>query len=206
MPLQNNNEQIHIPTHENPMAKLLTVSVSSMGKIQNGVDTQTRVPLTPLTKEMLAIFCGLEIFPLSGQWHPPKFIFLQTQLKPPWESHDPRCGFDFRLKLCILGRVVLSIERLFLVNLAISDLQGDDLLYYDAEIELMNMILLAIPNEIYNSMDSCKTTKEMWNRVERLMRGTIQNQVDRETRFTNEFDQFVAELGESLVSVYNRFA
>ncbi|GKA99482.1 hypothetical protein Tco_0827476, partial [Tanacetum coccineum] len=60
--------------------------------------------------------------------------------------------------------------------------------------------------EIYNSVDSCKTAKEMWDRVERLMRGTIQNQVDRETRFTNEFDQFVAEPGESLVSVYNRFA
>ncbi|GJR43892.1 ribonuclease H [Tanacetum coccineum] len=82
----------------------------------------------------------------------------------------------------------------------------DDLLYYDAEMELMNMILLSIPNEIYNSVDSCKTAKEMWARVERLMRGTIQNQVDRETRFTNEFDQFVAEPGESLVSVYNRFA
>ncbi|GJT87082.1 hypothetical protein Tco_1068799 [Tanacetum coccineum] len=72
--------------------------------------------------------------------------------------------------------------------------------------ELMNMILLSIPNEIYNSVDSCKTVKEMWACVERLMRGTIQNQVDRETRFTNEFDQFVAEPGESLVLVYNRFA
>ncbi|GJR71520.1 retrovirus-related pol polyprotein from transposon TNT 1-94 [Tanacetum coccineum] len=46
----------------------------------------------------------------------------------------------------------------------------------------------------------------MWDRVERLMRGTIQNQVDRETWFTNEFDQFVAEPGELLVSIYNRFA
>ncbi|GJV14173.1 integrase, catalytic region, zinc finger, CCHC-type containing protein [Tanacetum coccineum] len=88
----------------------------------------------------------------------------------------------------------------------VKDLQGDDLLYYDAEMELTNMILLSIPNEIYNSVDSCKTAKEMWDRVECLMRGTIQNQVDRETRFTNEFDQFVAEPGESLVSVYNRFA
>ncbi|GJU39044.1 retrovirus-related pol polyprotein from transposon TNT 1-94 [Tanacetum coccineum] len=65
--------------------------------------------------------------------------------------------------------------------------------------EHMNMILLSIPNEIYNFVDSCKTAKEMWDRVKRLMRGTIQNQVDKETRFTNEFDQFVAELGESLV-------
>ncbi|GKC57982.1 ribonuclease H-like domain-containing protein, partial [Tanacetum coccineum] len=39
------------------------------------------------------------------------------------------------------------------------DLQGDDLLYYDAEMELLNMILLSIPNEIYNSVDSCKTVK-----------------------------------------------
>ncbi|GJR89643.1 hypothetical protein Tco_0213654 [Tanacetum coccineum] len=86
------------------------------------------------------------------------------------------------------------------------DLQGGELLHYDAEIELMNLILLSIPNEIYNSVDACTTAKEMWKRVERLMRGTIQNQVDRETRFTNEFDQFVAEPGEALVSVYNCFA
>ncbi|GJU08240.1 hypothetical protein Tco_1124670 [Tanacetum coccineum] len=66
----------------------------------------------------------------------------------------------------------------------VEDLQGDDLLYYDAEMELMNMILLSIPNEIYNFVDS----------------------FDRETRFTNEFDQFVVEPGEPLVSVYNRFA
>ncbi|GJR09231.1 integrase, catalytic region, zinc finger, CCHC-type containing protein [Tanacetum coccineum] len=58
------------------------------------------------------------------------------------------------------------------------DLQGDELLHYDAEIELMNLILLSIPNEIYNSVDACTTTKEMWKRFER----------------------------EALVSVYNRFA
>ncbi|GJW81264.1 hypothetical protein Tco_0145239, partial [Tanacetum coccineum] len=78
------------------------------------------------------------------------------------------------------------------------DLQGDALLHYDTEMELMNLILLSIPNEIYNSVDACTTTKEMWKRVERLMRGTIQNQVDRETHFTNEFDQFVAEPGKHL--------
>ncbi|GKA20838.1 hypothetical protein Tco_0700827 [Tanacetum coccineum] len=83
------------------------------------------------------------------------------------------------------------------------DLQGDALLHYDAEMELMNLILLSIPNDIYNSVDACTSAKDMWKRVERLMRGTIQNKVDRETRFTNEFDQFVAEPGEALVSVYN---
>ncbi|GJY25008.1 hypothetical protein Tco_0399734, partial [Tanacetum coccineum] len=39
------------------------------------------------------------------------------------------------------------------------DLQGDELLHYDAEIELMNLILLSIPNEIYNSVDACTTSQ-----------------------------------------------
>ncbi|GJT98944.1 gag-pol polyprotein [Tanacetum coccineum] len=58
------------------------------------------------------------------------------------------------------------------------DLQGDALLHYDAEIELMNLILLSIPNDIYNSVDACTSAKDMWKRVE----------------------------WEALVSVYNRFA
>ncbi|GKD28568.1 ribonuclease H-like domain-containing protein, partial [Tanacetum coccineum] len=57
------------------------------------------------------------------------------------------------------------------------DLKGDDLKYYEAEIEAMNLILISIPNDIYNSVDACTTAKAMWERVER----------------------------EALVSVYNRF-
>ncbi|GJZ33831.1 hypothetical protein Tco_0579267 [Tanacetum coccineum] len=83
---------------------------------------------------------------------------------------------------------------------------GDALLHYDAEMELMNMILLSIPNDIYNYVDAFTSAKDIWKRVEYLMRGTIQNKVDRETHFTNEFSQFVAEPGEALVSVYNCFA
>nr|GEX37547.1 reverse transcriptase domain-containing protein [Tanacetum cinerariifolium] len=42
-------------------------------------------------------------------------------------------------------------------------------------------------------------------KVERLMQGTVLSVIDRETRFNNEFDQFTAEPGESLVSFYNHF-
>ncbi|GJT37464.1 integrase, catalytic region, zinc finger, CCHC-type containing protein [Tanacetum coccineum] len=65
--------------------------------------------------------------------------------------------------------------------LTAEDLQGDALLHYDVEMELMNLILLSIPNDIYNSVDACTLAKDMWKRVERLMRGTIQNKVDKET-------------------------
>ncbi|GJW38708.1 hypothetical protein Tco_0064553 [Tanacetum coccineum] len=86
------------------------------------------------------------------------------------------------------------------------DLRGDDLKHYEAEIEAMNLILISILNDIYNSVDACTTAQAMWQRVERLMRETMQNKVDKKTRFNNEFDQFVAELGEALVTIYNRFA
>ncbi|GJX46506.1 gag-pol polyprotein [Tanacetum coccineum] len=86
------------------------------------------------------------------------------------------------------------------------DLRGDDLKHYEAEIEAMNLIIISIPNDIYNYVDACTAAKSIWQRVERLVRGTVQNQVDRETRFNNEFNQFVAEPGEALVSVYNHFA
>ncbi|GJX67600.1 hypothetical protein Tco_0303327 [Tanacetum coccineum] len=83
------------------------------------------------------------------------------------------------------------------------DLTGDDLKYYEAEIEAMNLILISIPNEIYNFVDACKNAQAMWQIVEQLMRGTVQNKVDKETRFNNEFDQFVDEPGEALVYVTN---
>ncbi|GJT20687.1 hypothetical protein Tco_0890624 [Tanacetum coccineum] len=56
------------------------------------------------------------------------------------------------------------------------DLRGDDLKHYEAEIEPMNLILISIPNDIYNDVVACTTAKAVWQRVENLMRGTVQNQ------------------------------
>ncbi|GJR76683.1 retrovirus-related pol polyprotein from transposon TNT 1-94 [Tanacetum coccineum] len=85
----------------------------------------------------------------------------------------------------------------------VEDLSRSMTYVLDAEIELMNMVLSFYSNEIYLLWITSKDNQELGARVERLMRGTIQNQVDREAWFTNEFDQFVAEPGESLVSVCN---
>ncbi|GJU34326.1 hypothetical protein Tco_1182680 [Tanacetum coccineum] len=49
------------------------------------------------------------------------------------------------------------------------DLIGDDLKQYEAYIEAMNLNLISIPNDIYNSMDACKNEKEMWDKVKRFM-------------------------------------
>nr|GEY25312.1 Gag-Pol polyprotein [Tanacetum cinerariifolium] len=51
------------------------------------------------------------------------------------------------------------------------DLRGDNLKHYEAEIEAMNLILISIPNDIYNSVDACITVKATWQRFKRLMQG-----------------------------------
>ncbi|GKD13503.1 integrase, catalytic region, zinc finger, CCHC-type containing protein [Tanacetum coccineum] len=86
------------------------------------------------------------------------------------------------------------------------DLTGENLKQYEAEIEAMNLILISVPNDIYNSVDSHQTANEIWLRVKRLMQGTELSKVDKETQFNNEFDRFITEPGKSLVSLYNRFS
>ncbi|GJZ01124.1 hypothetical protein Tco_0519085 [Tanacetum coccineum] len=65
---------------------------------------------------------------------------------------------------------------------------------------VMNLILISIPNDIYNSVDVCQNARDMWDMVKRLMQGTELSDIDRESRFNNEFDQFTATAEESLTS------
>ncbi|GKD27216.1 hypothetical protein Tco_1233430 [Tanacetum coccineum] len=81
-----------------------------------------------------------------------------------------------------------------------SDLTGDDKLNYEADIDAMNWILLGIPNDIYNSVDSCSTSQQMWKRVQRLMQGTDLSKQERQSRLMNEFNKFSANAEELLDS------
>ncbi|GJZ61332.1 retrovirus-related pol polyprotein from transposon TNT 1-94 [Tanacetum coccineum] len=45
---------------------------------------------------------------------------------------------------------------------------------YIADVRVMNYILQAIPNDIYNSVDACKNAKEMWERIKRRLQGDSQ--------------------------------
>ncbi|GJW26279.1 retrovirus-related pol polyprotein from transposon TNT 1-94 [Tanacetum coccineum] len=43
---------------------------------------------------------------------------------------------------------------------------------YIADVRVMNYLLQAIPNDIYNSVDAYKNAKEMWERIKMLMHGS----------------------------------
>ncbi|GKC45488.1 retrovirus-related pol polyprotein from transposon TNT 1-94 [Tanacetum coccineum] len=59
------------------------------------------------------------------------------------------------------------------------DLKRDDLKHYEAKIEAINLILIFIPNDIYNSLDACTTTQAIWQRVERLMRNCTKQEFEK---------------------------
>nr|GEZ23653.1 hypothetical protein [Tanacetum cinerariifolium] len=72
------------------MSTLLTAFVSSITNIQNDAESQTRVPLPPLIEDILAIFSCTKTFHTGHRYHPPKFVFLESEDDPPWKPHDLR--------------------------------------------------------------------------------------------------------------------
>ncbi|GJS71621.1 hypothetical protein Tco_0704462 [Tanacetum coccineum] len=75
------------------------------------------------------------------------------------------------LLMPFLRRYPPCLERVPKLQTA-EDLQGDALLHYDAEMELMNLILLSIPNDIYNFMDACTShPKDIGNELNVLIEG-----------------------------------
>nr|GEU76717.1 hypothetical protein [Tanacetum cinerariifolium] len=78
--------------------------------------------------------------------------------------------------------------------------------HYTNDVRVMNYLLQAIPNDIYNSVDACKDGQKMWERIQRLMYGSEKNKSVIHSRLMNEFDKFEAKEGESLDSVYERLS
>ncbi|GJY98056.1 putative reverse transcriptase domain-containing protein [Tanacetum coccineum] len=75
---------------------------------------------------------------------------------------------------------------------------------YIADVRVINYLLQAIPNDIYNSVDARKNAKEMWERIKRLMHESKITTHVRHSRLMDEFDKFAAKEGESLDSVHER--
>ncbi|GJU84238.1 hypothetical protein Tco_1291784, partial [Tanacetum coccineum] len=67
---------------------------------------------------------------------------------------------------------------------------------YFSDIKVMEFLLQGIPNDIYNFVDACKTTKQMWEWIRRLMHVSGKTEQQRHSRLVNEFDKFVAVEGD----------
>nr|GEV93230.1 retrovirus-related Pol polyprotein from transposon TNT 1-94 [Tanacetum cinerariifolium] len=61
--------------------------------------------------------------------------------------------------------------------------------HFLAEKEAIHLILIGIRDDIYSTVDACKTTQEMWEAIERLQQGESLNIQDVKTNLFLEFGQ-----------------
>ncbi|GJS10964.1 hypothetical protein Tco_0367760 [Tanacetum coccineum] len=77
--------------------------------------------------------------------------------------------------------------------------------HFESEKEAIHLTLTRIGDEIYSTVDACKTTQEMWEAIERLQQGESLNIQDVKTNLFWEFGQFTSHDGETIESYYTRF-
>ncbi|GJT06248.1 hypothetical protein Tco_0840710 [Tanacetum coccineum] len=77
--------------------------------------------------------------------------------------------------------------------------------HYQSEKEAIHLLLSKIRDEIYSTVDACKTAHDMWITIERLQQGESLNIQDVKTNLFWEFGKFTYHDGESMESYYPDF-
>ncbi|KAI3667080.1 hypothetical protein L6452_42124 [Arctium lappa] len=67
------------------------------------------------------------------------------------------------------------------------------------------LLIMAIPNDIFQTLDSCETSKDLWLELEKQLEGGAKTLKNNRALFINEYFAFKALSGESIQSTYNRY-
>ncbi|GKG44128.1 hypothetical protein Tco_0483221 [Tanacetum coccineum] len=68
--------------------------------------------------------------------------------------------------------------------------------HYESEKEAIHLLLTGIEDEIYSTIDACKTAHEIWIAIERLQQGESLKIQDVKTNLFWEFRKFTSHDGE----------
>ncbi|GKB53254.1 hypothetical protein Tco_0904007 [Tanacetum coccineum] len=85
------------------------------------------------------------------------------------------------------------------------ELIENDIKRMDADDQAIQTILLGLPEDVYAVVDSCKTAKEIWERVRQMMKGSNIGEQEKKAKLFNEWEKFTSTDGESIESYYHRF-
>ncbi|KAI3715138.1 hypothetical protein L6452_22108 [Arctium lappa] len=75
----------------------------------------------------------------------------------------------------------------------------------DNDSKAVRLLIMAIPNDIFQELDSCKTAKEIWDQLLNQLEGGLQTQKNRRNLCINEYNDFHALPEEKLHQTYSRF-
>nr|GFC84235.1 hypothetical protein [Tanacetum cinerariifolium] len=65
-----------------------------------------------------------------------------------------------------------------------------------------SLLIQGLPNDIYSLIDSNETAKDLWDALEREMRGSEYGEQDRKAAILDEYETFKAIEGEQLLDTY----
>nr|GEX92270.1 hypothetical protein [Tanacetum cinerariifolium] len=85
------------------------------------------------------------------------------------------------------------------------ELTKNDIKRMDADDQAIQTILLGLPEDVYAAIDSCETTKEIWDCVQQMMKGSDIGEQEKKAKLFNEWEKFTSTDGESIESYYHRF-
>nr|GEX39512.1 integrase, catalytic region, zinc finger, CCHC-type, peptidase aspartic, catalytic [Tanacetum cinerariifolium] len=87
-----------------------------------------------------------------------------------------------------------------------SELSSAEATQADYNVKATNIILQALPLEIYALVSMHKVAKDLWERIQMLMQGTSLTKQERECKLYDAFDKFAYQKGETLRDFYLRFS
>nr|GEX78479.1 hypothetical protein [Tanacetum cinerariifolium] len=85
------------------------------------------------------------------------------------------------------------------------ELIENDIKQMDADDQAIQTILLDLPGDVYATVDSCETAKEIWERVRQMMKGSDIGEREKKAKLFNEWEKFTSTDGESIESYYHHF-
>nr|GEZ51087.1 hypothetical protein [Tanacetum cinerariifolium] len=85
------------------------------------------------------------------------------------------------------------------------ELTETDIKRKNANDQAIQTIPLGLPEDIYAAVDSCETTKEIWERHRQMMKGSDIGEQEKKAKLFNEWEKFMSTDGESIKSYYHRF-
>nr|GEW09995.1 craniofacial development protein 2-like [Tanacetum cinerariifolium] len=85
------------------------------------------------------------------------------------------------------------------------EITKNDIKRMDADDQAIQTILLGLPEDVYDAVDSCETAKEIWERVQQMMKGSDIGEQEKKAKLFNEWEKFTSTDGKSIESYYHRF-
>nr|GEY75599.1 hypothetical protein [Tanacetum cinerariifolium] len=141
-----------------------------------------------------------------------KAILSGADNRPPMLEKDMYDSWKSRIELYMMnrqhGRMILeSVKNGPLIWPTVeenavtrpkkySELSTTEAIQADYDVKATNIILQGLPPEVYALVSNHKVSKELWERIQLLMQGTLLTKQKRECKLYDEFDKFAYKKGD----------